>query len=94
MNETMARSLRPAEIAEELRYHADPGVARLALAVINKDVDGCGVAEELEDAKSQLRELEDRCERLESALEQCDEALGDDDSSMAKAVREIIEDAR
>lgn len=79
MNELMARSLSPKELAEEFRYHDDPGVARLAVAFIE---DGRNVAE-----------LEQEIERADDAANSAKEAVEAAEQEVAD-LKDLLRDCR
>lgn len=92
MNELMARSLSAKELAEQLRYHADPGVAKLALAVINGDLEGPDLAEELSNANDELDTANRHICDMEAVLNECLDELSDLDSARAlvKRIHEVL----
>jgi hypothetical protein len=82
MNELMASGLSPAEIANELVYHDDPGVKKLARAFA-EDLANADEVEELEcelgGAREELRASEKEVEGLKDLLGECLDEIKDTD---------------
>jgi hypothetical protein len=77
MNEIMARALSIPEIAKELRYHSDPGVARLAAAVSDNDFEFKDAEEEIQELSESAEIYQGRAEELELECEALKKLLRD-----------------
>lgn len=89
MNETMARSLTPKELAEEFRYHDDPGVAQLARAMIDRGISHDEMEQLEEAAEMRAEEAAAEIEDLKQLLSECEDELPDS----CKDLRQRIVDA-
>lgn len=78
MNELMASALSPEEIAKEFLYHDDPGVKKLALAVVGTEEDE-DLESELDSALEAQQEAESEVEELKELLGECLEEIKDPD---------------
>jgi hypothetical protein len=97
MNETMARCLSPQELAEELRYHADPGVSRLALSIIEGGKRSRDFEEELEDsertaenARADANALEQQCDDLKELLRECLDELPGSNANLINRIKDAV----
>lgn len=97
MNELMARSLSAQELAEEFRYHDDPGVMKLARAVVDGEAASRDYESELEtmegkydEAKCRIEELELETEDLKDLLRECLLDLPADSADLRAKVREVL----
>jgi dsDNA-specific endonuclease/ATPase MutS2 len=97
MNEVMARSLSPQELAEELRYHVDPGVSRLALSIISGGELSRDFEEELEDseraaenARGEADALEQQCDDLKELLRECIEELPESAANLIARIKDAV----
>jgi hypothetical protein len=82
MTELMARSLTVEEIAAELQYHEDPAAKKLALAIIDGEIEDPAVQEletEVESVESERDEALEEVEGLKQLLRKCLEEVKDKD---------------
>lgn len=92
MNELMARSLSPNEIAKELLDHSDPGVIKLASLIYQDGVDlrnADNLKDEADAAENRASEAEAQVEELTELLRDCLDELPD--SEAGRELRKSIE---
>lgn len=77
MNELMARSLSPKELAEEFRYHDDPGVSKLAKSLIDDRFHAEEAEEQIEEAERAAENAREEADGLEQERDDLKELLRD-----------------
>lgn len=97
MNELMARALSTEELAQEFRYHDDPGVVKLARAIVDGEIASRDYESELEtmefqydEAKCQIEELELETTDLKDLLRECLDELTDDSDDLRSRIRAAL----
>jgi hypothetical protein len=97
MNDLMARSLSSKELAEQLRYHDDAGVVRLALFVLGEDDESRSAQDAIEDAERAAADAEQdaeeagiQCEALKDLLTDCLEELPNEATNLRDRIKDAV----